>query len=319
VSSHDHSWFTAWVAAAYGPEGFWTGSRPGTHFRTASAGGPELAEALVTLLEARRDISRVVEVGAGDGRLLAALHDRRPSLRLAGTDLRPRPAGLPPAVAWAEDLWDVVSDRWRTGAAGRLLTEGGGPVLVLAVEWLDDLPCRLATRVRGECRELDAELSPAAPLAHEDDVWADTWWPDGARLEVGTTRDRAWAALVGLLAPVGGQALMVDYGHERPHRPVEGSLAAFRAGWSVPATPTGDRNLTASVAVDAVQAAGEQAGARTVLRCRQTEALADLLPPPTPSENLLGELAARSRRAALASPNGWGGHWWLLQEVRGPL
>jgi hypothetical protein len=280
--------------------------------------GPELAEALLTLLDRRPDLTRVVEVGAGDGRLLQALHARRPGLALAGTDLRPRPVALPSAVAWMQDVWDVRVGRWTTGGFARLLTEGAGPVLVLAVEWLDDLPCRLAARMEGAWRELDDGLAPAAPLEKEELGWLSSWWPDGERAEVGSTRDAAWASLIRSLVPVGGQALMVDYGHERVARPRQGTLTAYRAGRPVSPEALPDRNLTAHVAVDAVTAAGEQAGAGTVFRRRQAQALADLLPPPAPAGDALGELAAASRRAALTSPRTWGSHWWLLQEVTDP-
>jgi hypothetical protein len=189
---------------------------------------------------------------------------------------------------------------------------------VLAVEWLDDLPCRLAARTDGAWRELDDGLAPADRLGQKEQDWLATWWPDGERAEVGTTRDAAWASLVRALAPVGGQALMVDYGHERGARPPEGTLAAYRAGRRVPPLALPDRNLTAHIAVDAVAAAGEQVGAGTAFRCRQAQALADLLPPPVPAGDALSELAAISRRAALSSPHAWGSHWWLLQEVPVP-
>jgi hypothetical protein len=312
------SLFDAWVAAASGPGGFWRSSAPAAHFRTASMVGPELAGALLALLDRRPEITRVVEVGSGDGALLASLHQRRPALALAGSDLRPRPAGLPPAVGWAQDLWDVRSHRWTTGAFEGLLAAGSGPMLLLAVEWLDDLPCRVAKRTSGVWYELDDGLVPTEPLGGEEQGWIATWWPDGERVEVGSTRDRAWGWLVRSLAPIGGQVLMVDYGHERAARPGQGSLAAYQGGRRVPPVALPDRNLTAHVAVDAVAAAGERAGARTVSRSRQAEALAALLAPPAPSADVLGALAARSRRAALAAPRGWGGHWWLLQDVPPP-
>ena len=312
------SWFDAWVAAASGPQGFWRASAPAAHFRTASMVGPELARALLALLERRPEITRVVEVGAGDGGLLASLHQRRSTLAVAGTDLRPRPVGLPPGVRWEQDLWDVRSHRWTTGGFERLLAAGSGPALVLAVEWLDDLPCRVGARTSGGWCELDDGLLPAEPLAAEEQGWAATWWPDGERVEVGTTRDRAWGSLVRSLAPVGGQVLMVDYGHERAARPGRGSLAAYQGGRPVPPAALADRNLTAHVAVDAITAAGERAGARTVFRSRQAETLAALLAAPAPSGDVVGDLAARSRRAALAAPQGWGEHWWLLQEVPPP-
>ena len=315
MSSPAGSWLDAWARAAYGPEGFWPRSRPGEHFRTASTSAPELAEAVLRLLDDRPDITRVVEVGAGDGRLLAALHRRRPRLRLVGTDLRPRPVALPAPVGWVQDLWDVRTHGWATGRVDAVLAAAEGPVLLLALEWLDDLPCRLAVPADDGWRELDAAGQPGPPLAGEDRAWTRTWWPAGEQVEVGTTRDRAWAWLVRSLAPHGGLALMVDYGHERTTRPAAGSLAAYRDGRPVAVRPAPDRNLTAHVAVDAVAAAGEETGARTLFRRRQADLLAELLPVPTGPVSSVDELAARSRRAALASPRAWGGQWWLLQEV----
>src|SRR3954469_15125657 len=119
VVSRPGSWFDAWVAAAYGPTGFWRVATPAGHFRTASGTGPELAQALLALLDAHLEINRVLEVGAGDGALLAVLQLQRPSLALAAADLRSRPAGLPPAITWAQDLWDVRAGGWTTGEVDR--------------------------------------------------------------------------------------------------------------------------------------------------------------------------------------------------------
>lgn len=326
VPADDRSWFEAWVEVAYGPGGFWRRSSPAAHFGTASSLGPELALAVLALLDRVPDLGGVLEVGAGDGTLLRALHEHRPGLRLAGVDLRPRPGALPPAVAWAGDLWDPRAGAWTTGGADRLLGAADGPLLVLALEWLDDLPCPLAvssgTATGAGWQELGADGEPRGPLPTAGREWLEAWWPAPGRAEVGTTRDQAWASLVAGLRRHGGLALMVDYGHERGTRPTAGSLAGYRDGHAVPAVPSRDRNLTAHVAVDAVQAAGERAGAVTVSRRRQREALAELLPSSpaaTPEgEDPLAVLAARSRRAALASPRGWGDQWWLLQQVPPP-
>ena len=310
---HPASWFDAWVDASTGPEGFWTRASPAAHFRTASAFGPELASAVAALRPARPTLRRVVERGAGDGRLLVGLHHLLPALRLVGVDLRERPAGLPSGVDWRTDGWDVHRSRWTRGAVTGLLA-AGEPTLVLAVEWLDDLPCRLAAPAGGDWLELDASGHPGERLAEDDRRWVERWWPAGSLVEVGSTRDRAWSAVVTGLAGAGGAALLVDYGHERSCRPTGGSLAGFRAGRSVDPVPAADRNLTAHIAVDAVQAAGERAGARTVLRGRQAEVLPGLLPAPGPTDPL-ESLAARSRRRALTRSPGWRSHWWLLQEV----
>lgn len=248
------------MEAASGPGGFWITASPAAHFRTASTAGPELARAVATLLRQRPRLRRVVELGAGDGRLLTGLQAERPDLALVGVDVRDRPAGLAPAVGWRTDRWDVRSGGWTTGTLTEVLS-AAEPTLVLAVEWLDDLPCRLAARRKGAWVELDVDRSAGPPLAADGQRWAERWWPDADRIEVGTTRDRAWSVVIEGLAAFGGAALMVDYGHERGTRPHGGTLTGYRAGRVVEPLPRADRNLTAHVAVDAVQAAGEEAGA----------------------------------------------------------
>ena len=319
--------FDAWVEAASGPQGFWPNHVPTSHFRTASALGPELAEALLALLDRHPEVGRVVEVGAGDGLLLRALADagarQGRALQLTGVDLRPRPVGLPPSVGWVQDRWDVRRSRWSGGAATALLAAPAGPTLLVAAEWLDDLPCRVAVRLPGlpaePVLEMSAEGDARWPLDPASTSWVDTWWPSGHRVEVGLTRDLAWSSLVAGLSRSGGLALLVDYGHQRASRPSEGTLAGYRDGRQVAPVAEPERNLTAHVAVDAVEQAGREQGARTLLLARQREVLAELLParpaPPARDEEVVARLAARSRRAALGSAHGWGDHWWLLQEV----
>jgi len=308
------SFADAWLRAASGGDGFWTTTVPSDHFRTASTLGPELAQAVAGLLADRPGLRRVLELGAGDGRLLADLRALRPDLALTGVDLRGRPAHVDPTIHWRTDRWDVRRDTWTSGAVPALLAEEV-PTLVLAVEWLDDLPCKLAAPAGDGWRELDADLVPADPLGGADLAWVQRWWPTGDQVEVGRTRDAAWAAVLRGLAAGGGAALLVDYGHRRADRPRAGSLAAFRAGRAVEPRPLADRNLTAHVAVDAVAAAGTAAGGRTVLAGRQESTLPGLLPPVPGEADPLTALAARSRRRALTAAAGWGGHHWLLQEV----
>src|SRR3954462_733610 len=113
--------FDAWLRSAYAPEGFWRVSSPAAPFPTASTLGPELGEAVAALLDRHPRIARVVEVGAGDGLLLRALHAaagrRHRPLQRVGIDLRPRPPALPASVAWAQDCWDVKRGGWSGPAA----------------------------------------------------------------------------------------------------------------------------------------------------------------------------------------------------------
>jgi hypothetical protein len=132
-------------------------------------------------------------------------------------------------------------------------------------------------------------------------------------VEVGLGRDRAWADAVRRLRRCGGLALMIDYGHLRLDRPVDGSLSGYAHGRRLVPVPDKSMNLTAHVAVDAVRDAGEQAGARTVVLSRLAELVATTAPATTPDP--LAALVQRSQRAALSSSRVWGQHYWLQQEV----
>lgn len=319
------SWFDAWRDSAYGSGGFgsggfWSHNLPGEHFRTSAATGGSLARLVSGLLERLPEVKAVIDVGAGGAELLVDLAIRRPDLQLTGIDLRPRSDGLPPEVGWATDYWDVRRDGWARGPAQELMAGIDNPTLVLANEWLDDLPCRVAAYGTGGWRELlvdsDGRERPGSLLAGEELGWVEQWWPNADRAEVGLTRDRAWAHLVAAVRPVGGSALLVDYGHRSGQRPEAGSLIGFQRGRRVCAIPQPDRNLSASVAIDAVRAAGEAAGARTRLCRPQAEVVAELWPAtdPTDPTDPLAELVERSHRTAMTSPRGWGAHWWLWQS-----
>jgi SAM-dependent MidA family methyltransferase len=320
--SYSRSWFDAWVESAYGPDGFWRLNRPEDHFRTAAATSPLMAERVVGLLNQRPEIRRVVDVGAGSGQLLAGLQRQRPDLRLSGVDVHSRPDALPPAIEWAEDLWDVRYGKWSTGGAEAVLGEDE-PVLVISCEWLDDLPCPVVIKHADGWREAIVDDAgneqPGPRLSGAELAWADRWWSDGDRAEVGLPRDHAWHRLASAVAERGGEALLIDYGHLAEQRPAIGSFAAYRDGRAVSPTPASEVNLTAHVSVDAVRAAGEAAGLKTVSCGRQHEVLADLGgpggPPAATAGDQLADLARRCEHAALSSASGWGSHWWLVQSA----
>jgi hypothetical protein len=311
-------WIDAWVQSAYAESGFWTRSSPGEHFRTASTVPEVLAEAVLGVLPQGCPVSTVVELGAGDGQLLSALARRRPDLELVGVDLRVRPDRLDRRVGWRQDLWDVSSDRWRTGAADGLLEGLSNPTLIVCVEWLDDLPCVVAHRKGETLREVEVDHTGrerlGAPLFESDRAWADRWWRTGDRLEIGGTRDRAWAAALRHLRRNGGFALAIDYGHRAVERPRQGSLTAYADGRRRAPVPTTEVNLTAAVAIDALADAGLNVGARTLLCSSQREVLT-ARPAAAPRADPLADLVRRSERAALADPAVWGDQWWLLQQV----
>jgi Putative S-adenosyl-L-methionine-dependent methyltransferase len=309
------SWFDAWVESAYGADGFWRIHSPDAHFRTASTSGPMIAQMLATLADRQEGVGSLVDIGAGNGRLLRELSAIRPDLELVGIDLRTRPARLPKQVGWVQDLWDVRYGCWTSGEAGAALGRSE-PVMIICSEWLDDLPCPVVTRSADGWREVivnDDGMEQAGPRLDDDQLaWADRWWRGGDRAEIGLTRDRAWAELVKMIMERGGCALMIDYGHTAERRPVTGSLAAYRDGRALEPAAGSDVNLTAHVAVDAVRAAGEALGATTTFCGLQSEVVPELLQVDAHPDPLV-DLDRRSQRAALSSQYVWGSHWWLLQ------
>jgi SAM-dependent MidA family methyltransferase len=274
-----------------------------------------IARMLAELVDRHEEIRGVVDIGAGSGRLLEELSTIRPELDLIGIDLRKRPKGLASQIGWAQDLWDVRYGCWTSGEAGAALASQD-PVMIICCEWLDDLPCPVATRQADGWREViindDGEEQAGPRLSSEQLDWADRWWPDGDRAEIGITRERAWAELVKMIIKRGGCALMIDYGHTAQYRPVTGSLAAYRDGRALEPVPGSSVNLTAHVAVDSIRAAGEEVGGSTAFCGLQNEVVPELLQSESHPDPLV-DLDRRSRHSTLSSQYVWGSHWWLLQ------
>ncbi|MET1074124.1 MAG: SAM-dependent methyltransferase, partial [Umezawaea sp.] len=224
-------WEARWHDALYGPGGFFArGERPARHFRTSPLVGPELAEALLVLLErvdsalGRPERLDFVDMGAGGGELAAdvrarAVGDLARRLRVTAVDVGP--ARVLPGVSWVREPPSVVSG------------------LLVGHEWLDAVPCPVV-------------------VGPTEDPWMREWWPlgDGERGEVGAPRDAAWADAVGR---VRGAALAVDYGHLLADRVAgryrEGTVAGYRDGRRVEPVLDGSCDVTAHVALDACAAA----------------------------------------------------------------
>ncbi|KAB1913324.1 SAM-dependent methyltransferase [Micromonospora sp. AMSO31t] len=336
------------ATALYGPDGFFvSGPGPAAHFRTSVHASPVFASCLLRLLSsldaalghpARLD---VVDVGAGRGELLRSLSvavgvslaDR---VRLIAVEKAPRPEDLPAEIEWVDEIPQGV-----TG-------------LLVATEWLDNVPLDLAVHTPEGWRYLQVnpatgEESTGDPLSAEDADWLAHWWPAlppdasikkfastgtaktdanllinglGDRVELGRSRDEAWAEAIGKMAR--GIALAVDYGHLRGGRPVGGSLTGYRGGRQVAPVPDGSCDVTAHVAMDSVASAGERVARCAYTLVSQREGLralgADGGRPPLSlaSRDPAGyvrALAAASSVAELTDPAGLGGHWWLLQPV----
>ena len=206
----------------------------------------------------------IVDLGAGDGSLLTAVAHECPDLAARahwiGVDLREiSRAGIASIVArLPADLPGAPFDG-----------------LVMAHEWLDEIPCEVIERdpdgldrlvlvdARGEetlgpVLADDAACAALGVDAPSARAWLSRWWPlrePGDRAEIGSGRDAAWAWMTGLVSR--GVVLATDYGHVAGQRLDEhrwGTLAAYRGGRIVRPVPDGSVGITAHVAVDACQA-----------------------------------------------------------------
>ncbi|WP_239167715.1 SAM-dependent methyltransferase [Catellatospora coxensis] len=291
--------------ALYGPDGFFVRERPADHFRT-SAQSPHFARAIAALAA---DVDRalghpsvfdLVDVGAGRGELLyGVLAALPPPLRR-----RVRPVAV------------EVSARGDDGVTWRTELPRGLTGLLLATEWLDNVPLDL-TR---DGSYLDTELMPCGPVDAADAAWIERWWPAGPAdiVEVGRSRDEAWADAAGALDA--GLALAVDYGHLRDRRPALPTATGFRDGREVPPAFDGSTDITCHVAMDSIAAAGpDQAGGRlldqrTALhRLGVTAGRPPLALASTDPLGYVRALAEASEIAELTAAGGLGAHWWLAQ------
>ena len=306
----DPTWKQAWDAALYGPDGFFRREAPAQHFRTSVHASPLFAQALLGMTR-EAGLDTVVDIGAGRGELLAQLHALDPRLDLLGVEVASRPVGLDESIAWTTALPDSV--------------EG----LVVANEWLDDIPCHVAEVAEdGRLRVVHVDRATGAeslgqPLDHASvpaslAAWVERWWPldsrePGTRAEVGTTRDTAWADVVARVTR--GIAVAVDYGHLREDRPAFGSLRSYRAGQEVDVLPDGSRDVTAHVAVDAVadRVGGELLRQRDVLRALGVSGeRPDLARATSDPAGYVRALVTATEAAELTAPGGLGDFWWVV-------
>lgn len=278
--------------ALYGADGFYVRTRPRAHFSTSVSTGPlfavavrRLAERVDALLD-RPDPFDVVDLGTGDGALLAGLGEVPARWRLTGVDVH---------GDWVRDVPAVTG-------------------LLVANEWLDNVPLDVTFDDRVVEVDEAGEERLGQPAAADLTAWAQRWWPDRRRVEVGLARDQAWTAAVGRVTR--GLAVAVDYGHTVADRRT--SLTGYRDGRQVAPVPDGTCDLTAHVALDSCAAA---TGARLL---RQREALSLLgisaQKPPrsladTDPRGYLALLQEAGEAARLLDPRGLGAFGWLVQPV----
>lgn len=335
-------WLEEWWQAALENDGFWHREQPADHFLTSvgNTDDPALTAQFAAFLDGRRlrgagarlssalaGVQGIIDLGAGDGALLRALARLRPDLARHGVDVRPAPGNLPPATGWSRARWDVRTDRWTRVDATQPMAPpwsrpDAGPVLVVAHEWLDDLPCRVAGRGPDGWELLGPDGPTGQPPDAAERAWLDRWAGDAEVAEVGLTRDRAWARVAGTVPP-GSVLLAIDYGHLRSTRPRGGALLGYRSGRLVAPRPDGRTNITAPVAVDSLAAAVEQvSGVRPLLVARQAEVVGQVgATPPQgagPAESVLAGLVAANRRRVLADPTRFGANWWIAHHVLRP-
>jgi len=315
-------WRLATEAALYGPGGFYRRSDPAAHFRTSVHASPLFAGAVLALLDrvdaalGRPDRLDLVDVGAGRGELLTGVAAGAPTalrrrLRLTAVERSARPARLPAPVEWSAGIPPLTG-------------------LLIANEWLDNMPVDVAERDAGTDRlvlvdPVTGEEAPGPPVSGADAAWLTRWWPltvAGSRAEIGAPRDVVWAEAVGQVRR--GLAVAVDYGHRTTDRPSLGTLTGFAAGRQVRPVPDGSTDITAHVAVDAVAAAGAQAAGQPARLLRQRAALTALgVTAARPDRALattdptayLRALATAGQAGELLDPTGLGAFWWLLQPV----
>lgn len=322
------TWRDATERALYGADGFYRRSEaPARHFRTSVHVSQRYAAALARLLaEVDAALGRpaemdVVDVGAGRAELLAQLRDLVPAelaarIRPVAVEVAPRPDTLDPYVTWRDTPPARI-----TG-------------LVVANEWLDNIPVDVVERYEEGLRIVlidpsTGEERPGEEPCTADRSWLERWWPldrVGDRAEVGRFRDEAWSEVVRRIRR--GVAVAADYAHRRGGRPPYGTLAGYREGRSVPATPDGSCDITAHVALDACADAGSRAGAtETVLTTQRTALRALGLRGQRPAIGLaqtdpamyVRELQRAGEEGELLDPAGFGGFGWLVQAVGAPL
>jgi SAM-dependent MidA family methyltransferase len=221
-------WRAAMDRALYGPAGFFVrgAEGPADHFRTSVHASPLFAAALLRLVRqvdaalGHPDTLDVVDVGAGRGELLTALHalvcaeyPAAQSAAQSGTAGEPAPGPVLslPAATRAATAARAAAHRGpaeRVPLARRVRFTGvelaGRPAtlpaeigwrsrppdgvvgLLLATEWLDNVPLDVAeVDADGRLRRVLVDPASGAEtlgpgIDAVDRLWVTRWWPDAA-------------------------------------------------------------------------------------------------------------------------------------------
>ncbi|WBB93073.1 SAM-dependent methyltransferase [Verrucosispora sp. WMMC514] len=264
---------------------FVSGAGPAAHFRTSVHASPVFTSALLRLIHhldaalGFPDRFDVVDVGAGGGELLNALsvgvageparsgrsgliparagspatltttaavrpgrggvssESVGPSrsapvplarrVRFTAVELAPRPAHLPDQITWTNEIPTAV-----TG-------------LLLATEWLDNIPLDLATQVNDRWHYLlvdptSGEETTGEQINPADLDWLTTWWPTPTERTPGARTRTDDPDLPQQTATDGSAPTTSGF---RAARPAQGSSLTARSRPGCPETPT-DRTPT---------------------------------------------------------------------------
>ena len=291
-----------WHEALYGRDGFYRRAWPVDHFRTSAHVGHAFADAIVALARKHR-LTCVYDIGAGAGELLEQVAAGAPDLDLVAIEPGGRPADATSGIEWREHLPATMSG------------------LVVANELLDVVPCQVvALDESSAVRIVEVDRSGRRErlgrrIDEAEASWLARWWPldrPGDRAEIGRSREEVWAEVC---SRTDGVCVAIDYGHMRTARPVAGSLTAYRAGRRVDRAYDGSCDITAHLAVDALQA---RVGGGLSSQRESLQRLWDRAPADTGGSggSRLSMLRERSERGELTSRDGLGGHWWLVTETR---
>ncbi|ONI86524.1 hypothetical protein ALI144C_11545 [Actinosynnema sp. ALI-1.44] len=295
------SWRAAAERALYADDGFYRhAGQPARHFRTSVHASPLFGAAILRLMP---DAPQIVDVGAGNGELLAALDT---DARLLAVEKAPRPAGLPGRISWATELPESVDG------------------LVVANEWLDNIPVDVVELTAGGPRLVLVSADGTERLGDapgpDDLAWLERWWPltdVGQRAEIGRPRDDAWADLTGRVRR--GVVVAADYGHTIEARPFHGSLTGYQNGCQVSPVPDGSCDITAHVALDSCAASTPGTALTTqrdalralgILGARPSVEVARTDPP-----RYLRELRQAGEEGELISRDGLGSFGWLVYSI----
>lgn len=273
VSGRDtRPWRAAWRDCHLGSGGFYRRHNAEDEFSTGVHVDDTLARYLADLIARQRandpgEDFAVIDIGAGAGRLLADLRKLLPGrINFIGIDVRSRPANLHETITWMEREIDPSS----SDITGQ---DGQWSGVLIAHEFLDDIPCDVV-ELDDNCdprivlvdpttgaQELGPALTDRAVHRFTDEperdrAWLAQWWPPtkpGARREIGWPRDVVWNRLRRVVS--NGQAIAIDYGHERVDRLRGvwdgGTLKGFASGRPRRPIPNNTMNITAHVALDA--------------------------------------------------------------------